>query len=181
MKNNEKDVYLETERLLFRRWEMEDAPFYIQLTQDPKVMKYFPKMLDDLGARGEMFFMDSRIETLGYGFWAIEEKKSGLLIGDIGFQDIAFPDFMVSGLEIGWRIAKKHWRKGYALEGAQGLLKSIKDKNITDKIYSFTVKDNIPSEGLMKKLEMSFLQEFDHPYLEDSHPLSRHVLYEKTL
>ena len=178
--NNTKYLF-ESERLGFRYWEDEDSEFYTALCQDKKVMEFFPHIPSVLEARGEMFYIDDKLRTNGYGFWAVELKENHQLIGDIGIQEVPFESFFTSSFEIGWRIAPKYWRQGFATEGASRVLEYSLEQNITNKIVSYTAKQNIPSQALMQKLEMTYVGEFNHPHLEEDHPLSVHILYEKKL
>ena len=178
--NNTKYLF-ESERLGFRYWEDEDCEFYTTLCQDKKVMEFFPHIPSELEARGEMFYIDDKLRTAGYGFWAVELKETQQLIGDIGMQKVPFESFFTPAFEIGWRVAQKYWRQGLATEGASCILEYALEKNITNKIVSYTAKQNIPSQALMQKLEMTYVGEFNHPHLEEDHPLSVHILYEKKL
>ena len=175
-------VYLfESERLGFRYWEIEDSVFYISLCQNSDVMKFFPKLLSDQDAVGEMFYLDDQLRDNGYGSWAVEEKLTKTLIGTIGIQKVPFEAFFTPAMEIGWRIATKYWKQGFAIEGAERVLLYMKQANLGNKLVSFTAKNNISSQAVMKKLKMSYVSEFNHPKLDKDHPLSVHILYEKYL
>ena len=56
--------------------------------------------------------------VMNFGYWAVEEKSSGLYIGDVGFSDFKreiVPS--IEGLpELGWVIAPSHHAKGFATE-----------------------------------------------------------------
>ncbi len=178
--NNTKYLF-ESERLGFRYWEDEDSDFYTSLCQDKKVMEFFPHIPSVSEAKGEMFYIDDKLRTAGFGFWAVELKETQELVGDIGMQKVPFESFFTPAFEIGWRVAHKYWRQGFAKEGASRILEYALEKNITNKIISYTAKQNIPSQILMQKLEMIYLGEFNHPHLDEDHPLAKHLLYEKTI
>lgn len=175
------EYLFESERLGFRYWEMEDREFYSDLCQNPSVMEFFPKCLSAEESYGEMLYLDDQLRSKGYGFWAGELKTTKELIGDIGIQNVPFDSFFTPAIEIGWRIHKDFWRQGFAYEGATRVLQYAQEKYLTNKIVSFTAKQNIPSQAVMKKLEMTYVGEFNHPRLEEDHPLCVHVLYEKDL
>ena len=48
-----------------------------------------------------------------------------------------------------------------------------------DSVVSFTVPENLRSRRVMEKIGMTHdpRDDFDHPRLQDGHPLRRHVLY----
>src|SRR5699024_12133542 len=65
---------------------------------------------------------------LGFGLYAVEEKTNNEFIGFIGFHRATFEADFTPCIEIGWRLKKEAWGKGYATEGAASCLK-----------YGFTV------------------------------------------
>ena len=122
--------------------------------------------------------MTRQIDQHGWGLWAVELKETKEFIGFIGLQPQ--PDLFEfsSCVEIGWRLAKKYWHRGYATEGARAVLDYAFNTLNLDKVVSFTAKSNTPSEAVMKKIGMVKTQEFQHPKLPEDHPLCWHVLYE---
>ena len=83
-------------------------------------------------------------------------------------------------MEIGWRLAKAYWNKGYATEGAKACLQYGYDKLGFQDVYSFTSQLNKPSIRVMEKIGLIKIGEFMHIKLEDENPLKPHVLYHKT-
>ncbi|EOW2429795.1 GNAT family N-acetyltransferase, partial [Acinetobacter baumannii] len=81
-------------------------------------------------------------------------------------------------IEIGWRIATEHWKKGYATEGAKAALEYAFNILNKDKVVSFTATVNKPSQAVMERLGMRKVKYFNHPKLPDEHALQKHVLYE---
>ncbi|WP_223155583.1 GNAT family N-acetyltransferase, partial [Acinetobacter baumannii] len=81
-------------------------------------------------------------------------------------------------IEIGWRIATEHWKKGYATEGAKAALDYAFNILNKDKVVSFTATVNKPSQAVMERLGMRKVKYFNHPKLPDEHALQKHVLYE---
>jgi RimJ/RimL family protein N-acetyltransferase len=61
---------------------------------------------------------------LGFGYWAVEEKSSGLYIGDVGFGDFhRMIEPSIRGTpEIGWVLAHNVRRQGYATEAVSAAL-----------------------------------------------------------
>ena len=64
-----------------------------------------------------------RIEKFGFGLWAAEVKEAKELIGFVGLHIPDFESHFTPCVEIGWRLAFKHWGKGYATEAAKEVLK----------------------------------------------------------
>ena len=173
----EKFVDIETDRLLLRRWQETDIEPFIQMNKDPEVMRFFTDTLES--GQTKQLYEDIVLEFLeyGYGLYAAEEKCSGRFIGLIGFHRADFEADFCPCIEIGWRLAKEYWGKGYATEGAKACLAHGFTRLGLDKIYSFTATANKPSQGVMKKIGMSLDQYFEHPKVPSGHPLRPHVCY----
>lgn len=170
-------IEIETQRLLLRRWQKEDLDLFIQMNQDDEVMRYFPSKRT--AAQTKEFYekIIGEFSEYGYGLYAAEEKHSGEFIGFIGFHHAHMDVSFCPCLEIGWRLDKRYWGKGYATEGAKACLKHGFEKLDFDKIYSFTAILNKPSQRVMQKIRMKFEQYFEHPEIAESHPLRPHVCY----
>ena len=89
-----------------------------------------------------------------------------------------FEAFFTPCVEIGWRLARAHWGKGYATEGARAALDFGFEKLGLEEILSFTTTTNLRSRRVMERIGMTRRAEedFDHPNLPEGHPLRRHVL-----
>ena len=163
-------------RLGFRPWKSKDLTPLLAINQDPRVMEYFPKLLDKRDTQDFIQRQQQLHSAFGYCFFAVERLDSNAFIGIIGLSNFTFHKW--EGIEIGWRLAHAHWNLGFATEGAKKLLQWSKQHCSTSNIYSFTAKVNLRSEHVMKKIGMEKVREFDHPKIDRNHTLSRHVLYQ---
>lgn len=173
---------LETERLLLRPWRDADRAPFAALNADPYSMRYFPGTL----AREESdAFVDSimqRMDTQGWGAFALERKADGAFIGLTGLGAPRFTASFTPCIELGWRILKNHEGNGYVTEAALECLRYGFDVLAQRQLYAFTVPANLPSQAVMKRIGMSYVEggDFDHPNVADGHALKRHVLYRIT-
>lgn len=168
---------IETERLLLRRWREKDLDVLMRMNQNAEVMRYFPSKRDAAQTRQ---FYENILEEFciyGYGLYAAEEKESGQFIGFIGFHRANLAVDFCPCIEIGWRLDRPYWGKGYATEGAKACLKHGFEKLCFDKVYSFTSVENIPSQHVMQKIGLHIGQYFEHPEIVKNHPLRPHVCY----
>lgn len=172
------EYILETERLLLRNWREADILPFSQMNQDQEVMEFMPKVLTPAESEAWALKMQEFIAEEGYGLLAVQLKKTGEFIGYTGVFPVTFAASFAPASEIGWRLAKSFWRKGYATEAAKACLAAIPQWGITGRLVSFTTVANVRSESVMKKLGLRKSYEFNHPKLASEHPLSRHVLYE---
>ena len=107
---------LETARLLLRQFEERDLDAYAAMSADPEVMRYIAdgQTASRAIAWRSMAFFRGHWALRGYGMYVAEEKASGTFLGRIGlFNPEGWP-----GLEVGWVLAREHWRNGFASEGA---------------------------------------------------------------
>ena len=169
--------YIETDRLILRSWKLEDLPLFIEMNQDARVMRYFPSILTD--EQTESFYnrIQSEFERNGWGLYAVELKSNGTFIGYVGLHEIGFDANFTPGVEIGWRLDADYHNQGLATEAAKEVLKLAKKRGV-QRLYSFTAKQNAPSERVMQKIGMTKVGEFEHPSLSADSPLRTHVLYQ---
>ena len=75
---------LHTERLVLRRWQDSDREPFAELNADPETMRYFRSTLDRAASDAFIDVIEERIETQGFGLWALEVTKTGQFIGFTG-------------------------------------------------------------------------------------------------
>ncbi len=174
-----KPVIIWTDRLVLRQWSNEDLEPFASMNADAKVREYFPGLLTREESNHSVSLMSNHIEKYGWGFWAASLAETGEFIGFIGLQEVHFQATFVPAVEIGWRLAFKHWGKGYATEGALASLRYGFETLKLNEIVSFTAVENSRSRAVMQKIGMHHdsHDDFDHPKLVEGHPLRRHVLY----
>ena len=168
---------IKTDRLILRLWKSEDLPLFTEMNKDPRVMRYFPAILTD--EQTESFYnrIQSEFERNGWGLYAVELKSNGTFIGYVGLHEIGFDADFTPGVEIGWRLATDFHNQGLATEAAKEVLKLARQNGL-QRLYSFTTKQNAPSERVMQKIGMTKVGEFEHPNLSTDSPLRTHVLYQ---
>lgn len=95
---------------------------------------------------------------------------------------VRFPAPFTPAVEIGWRLARSAWGKGYATEAARRALRFAFEDRGLDEVVSFTSAGNLRSQAVMERIGMTRdpAGDFDHPLVADGHPLKRHVLYRVT-
>jgi RimJ/RimL family protein N-acetyltransferase len=117
--------FLETRRLILRAPRREDFAAIASMWGDAEVTRFIvpvPLSREEAWARFVRTF--GHWTLCGYGFWAVEEKASGRLIGETGFLDAhrdiqpALDDLP----EVGWVLARAAWGQGYATEAVGAVL-----------------------------------------------------------
>jgi RimJ/RimL family protein N-acetyltransferase len=154
---------LETERLLLRDWQpSDDAPF-AALNADPEVTRY----LNGPMTRSESDELVARIrghwQNHGFGLYAVEVKDSGAFAGFVGLAIPSFLPDVLPAVEVGWRLAREHWGKGYATEGARASLRYGFEELELRQIISIIDPDNAASVRVADRLEMTRGRDRIHP------------------
>jgi len=170
-------ICLETPRLLLRDWRESDIEPFARMNADEEVMRYFIKALTYEETVKFYEVIQAEFQECGYGLYAVETKEDGEFIGFIGFHRATFEADFTPCTEIGWRLKKESWGRGYATEGASACLRHGFQTLGLDKVYSFTADVNTPSKRVMAKIGMHFVKYFDHPRVAKDSPLCKHVLY----
>lgn len=160
---------LETSRLRLRRWSSGDVQDYARMIRDPEVMRYlgcgwkykikrtaasFIASMSDVEARLTIRRLARHWRDAGFGEWAVEEKASGALIGQIGLT--YHPDWAAdpAKIEIGWLLARRAWGNGYATEAAKVSLAYAFDRLQLGRIVSITHVANVRSQRVMQRIGM---------------------------
>ncbi|MEM7658715.1 MAG: GNAT family N-acetyltransferase [Bacteroidota bacterium] len=170
-----------SERLGFRNWWNADVVPMVAINQDPAVMRFFPRPSSPLETKAWVEKTQRQGKEKGYCYFAVELLASQELLGFIGLSDKDFAANFTPCVDIGWRLGKQFWGKGYATEGAQRCLTFAKEEIGLKKVYAIAPKVNQPSIRVMQKIGMQFEQEFAHPLLGGSPHLQPCVAYQLEL
>ena len=172
-------IYIETTRLRLRDWQEADFELFSRMNADEEVMKFFPKTLSKEESDAFAKAIIAEIKEYGFVLYAVEVKETNEFIGFIGFHRATFESDFTPCIEIGWRLKKEAWGRGYATEGAKACLQYGFEELGFGEIFSFTADINEPSKHVMRKIGLQFVKEFDHPRVDQDSPLLKHVLYHK--
>lgn len=170
---------LRTDRLVLRRWRDDDRAPFAAMNADPEVMAHFLAPL----TTAESDLLVDRIEEsfagLGLGLWAVEVTGGPPFVGFVGLLVPSFSAPFAPAVEVGWRLARSAWGRGYAIEAARASVADGFGRLELDEIVSFTSPRNAASRRVMERLDMQRdpADDFDHPEIPEGHELRRHVLY----
>jgi RimJ/RimL family protein N-acetyltransferase len=157
---------LRTERLILRGWGEKDRVPFAELSADSEVMEHFPARLTRAESNAFVDRAVRHFDEHGFGLWAVEAEE-----GFIGFTGLALPRFRVGWMhdreqpvvEVGWRLRRSAWGRGYATEAAEACLRYAFDHLGREEVVSFTVVGNIRSRAVMERLGMRQIATYDHP------------------
>jgi RimJ/RimL family protein N-acetyltransferase len=168
-----------TERLILRPWTEQDREAFAAMNADPMVMAHFPKVLDRAESDALLARLMDRWRDEGFAFGAAARRSDGALVGMVGLARVLFPGPVEGAVEIGWRLARAHWGRGYATEAAQAWLAHGFAAMRLREVVSFAVPENRASLAVMERLGMTRdpARDFLHPNLPEGHPLRPHVVW----
>jgi RimJ/RimL family protein N-acetyltransferase len=139
-----------TERLVLRSFSRDDFEPFAEIVSDPEVVRYLddgsPISREDCW-RGMALFV-GHWHLRGYGWWAVEERRTGRFLGRIGlYNPEGWP-----GIEIGWLLERRAWGSGLATEGATAALAYAFDVVYAHEVISLIDPRNTRSIRVAEKL-----------------------------
>lgn len=150
-------IVLETERLILRKLSTEDAPFILELLNEPSFLRY----IGDKGVRNlddaRRYILTGPIESYernGFGLYLVELKEARLPIGMCGLVKREG----LTDADVGFAFLPAHWLKGYAVESASAVLAFARDALGLKRILGITLPDNHSSINVLKKIGLEFEQ-----------------------
>jgi len=158
-------VFLETPRLVLRRFTRADADNLVSLNADPDVMRFITGGVP-IG-RGEIeeellpAFLGYYERFDGYGFWAAMEKRTGEFLGCFYLtpQEGSAP----GEAELGFRLRKSAWGKGYATEGSRALIRSGFTEFGLRRVVADTMAGNLASRRVLEKAGLRLVRTSGQP------------------
>jgi RimJ/RimL family protein N-acetyltransferase len=172
-------IELRTPRCVLRQWRSEDLAPWRAMNADAEVRRHFPTVLSGEQANGEAQRCRDAIANRGWGMWALEVPGVLEFAGFVGLNIPSYEAPWMPAVEIGWRLRQEAWGQGYATEAAREALHFAFQTLKLDQVVALTVPGNTASRRVMEKLGMTTRadDDFDHPRVQEGHPLRRHLLY----
>lgn len=142
---------LETERLQLRPLTLDDAPFTLELLNEPSYHRF-------IADRGLRTVEDARAylakgplhsyQHLGYGLMLVSLKPGGEPVGMCG---LLKRDFLPDP-DIGFAFLERHAGRGYATESARAVAAHARAGLRIQRFVGFTAPDNTASMNVLQKL-----------------------------
>ena len=156
-----------SERLGFRNWTKDDLPEFAKMNADKEVMEHFPKTLTKSESNSFIDRQQAHFKSYGYNYFVCEILETTEFIGFIGLSHQDFEASFTPAVDIGWRLKKSAWGKGYATEAAKRCLNYAFNSLKIDSVISICTQNNNKSEHVMKKIGMRKNSSFNHPLLKE--------------
>lgn len=164
-------------RLGFRNWKDSDIEFMHQINSDEEVMEFFPSIPTKKETETFVLKMQHQFADKGFCYFAVDILKTNEFIGFIGISEQTYKTDFSPFIDIGWRLKKSSWNKGYATEGAKACLNYAFQKLNLKTIYSVAPILNIKSQRVMLKIGMKKHSTFVHPKIPNDSILKSCIVY----
>lgn len=152
-------IALRTERLTLREFTLDDADLLVELDSDPEVMRYLTDQLTDREQVRQQVLprlVDEYRRTPGFGLWATFSDD-----GFIGWFELRQHQGRPTGeVELGYRLRRAAWGRGYATEGSLALLHRGFEELGVATVYAETMTVNKGSRRVMEKVGLTYRRTF---------------------
>ncbi|MYV89687.1 GNAT family N-acetyltransferase [Streptomyces sp. SID1034] len=159
--------YLTTPRLTLRPFADTDADLdlVVDLDSDPEVMRYLTggRPMTRTEIRADSFARMLRTYPVG-GFWATHLRDTGEFIGWHCLR--RFGDAPPRSADLGYRLRKSAWGRGYATEGSFALIEKGFTELGLDRITANTMYVNAPSRKVMERCGLSYTRTYFEEWAE---------------
>jgi RimJ/RimL family protein N-acetyltransferase len=153
-------IILQTQRLTMRQLTAEDVDNLFALNSDPEVMRYLtggkPTPREVLRNEVIPFHLAvyKRFDRLGT--WAAQSTAGGDFLGWFHFRP--GPGTDLTNVDLGYRLRRSAWNKGYATEGSRALISMGFTELGVERVFAHTMTVNTASRRVMEKCGLSLVR-----------------------
>jgi len=152
-------IILETPRLALRQFTEDDVANLFDLNSDPEVMRYItggrPTPLEELRDEVIPFHLAVYERLDRFGTWAAESAAREFL-GWFHFRP--GPGADISNVDLGYRLRRSAWNKGYATEGSRALIRMGFTDLGVERVFGHTMTVNAASRRVLEKCGMTLVR-----------------------
>jgi len=157
-------IIIETDRLLLREIFASDRNGLFAIDSDPDVNIYLGnnpvkniEQTDDI-----IQFIRKQYVDNGIGRWAMIEKGTNNFIGWTGLKFITdLTNNHKNYYDLGYRLNKNYWGKGFATEAATASLNYAFEKLKTEEVFAMADCKNVGSNNILNKVGLHLIEKFD--------------------
>jgi ribosomal-protein-alanine N-acetyltransferase len=149
----------ETERLIFRRFTLDDLENLFALYRDPEVRRYFPEgTLTYEETKDELeWFLNGHPEHPELGLWATIHKETHQFIGRCGLLPWTIDGHLE--VEVAYMLARTCWGQGLGTEAAWAILHYGFEQLHLSRLICLIDRENQASIRVAQKIGMTFERE----------------------
>lgn len=145
-----REIVATTDRLDLCAPSLGDVAPLSALWSDPETMRYIGAgdPWDEAKVRARIERAIDTFASTGCAFYTVVERASGAVIGQGGLVPISFNG---DEIELGYRLGRAHWGKGYATEVARASARHGFDTLGFDRLVAVTYPENAGSRRVLEK------------------------------
>ncbi|HAE67948.1 MAG TPA: GNAT family N-acetyltransferase [Sphingobacterium sp.] len=154
---------LETERLIIRPIQMDDAAYFFAMDSQPEVHTFLNnepvQSIEEM--KKAIAHIQQQYEKYGIGRLGVIEKSSNQWIGWTGFKYIdELENGRIGFLDLGYRFRTESWGKGYATEAALACMQYYSEQLTHFEVHAITHTANLGSRHVLEKVGFQVTEEF---------------------
>jgi len=146
-----------TTRLVINELNLADHQFIMQLVNTPEWIKFIGNRNINT-AEDAKVYIQKMIDSSDVNYWVVKLKGKGTSIGLVTFIKRDYLEFH----DIGFAFLSEFGNKGYAFEAASAVLNCMAKSPAHTRILATTIKENINSIKLLKKMGFQFEREINN-------------------
>jgi RimJ/RimL family protein N-acetyltransferase len=154
-------IVLETGRLTLRQFTETDVDNLFDLNSDPEVMRHLnggkPASREQIRDEIIPFHLGVYERFPGFGTWAAQAGPTGEFLGWFHFRVVEG-----QGIDLGYRLHRRAWGKGYATEGSRALISKGFTSLGVERVFAHTMAVNLASRRVLEKSGLVLVRTF--PY-----------------
>ncbi len=133
-------IVIDTSRLRLRCWETTDRGAFAAMNADPEVMLDQGGPLSRKASDAKLDRYAAAFTRHGFCRWTVESWE-GEFLGYAGVMPSPLEHPLGEHVEIGWRLVRRAWSRGYATEASRAMLKDIHARTGLTEIVAYTAPD----------------------------------------
>ena len=151
---------IETPRTILRAFNGDEAGALQAILAEPGVLRYFPSSTPPEVERVARIIASQwkHWDERGYGWWAVEEKNTGKLMGWSGLGYLDESD----ETEIKYLFGRSFWGQGFATESSLVGIEYAFNQTVVETVIGLTHLENFASQRVLKKLGLSFRNQAEY-------------------
>jgi RimJ/RimL family protein N-acetyltransferase len=155
-------IILETPRLTIRQFTEDDVDNLFDLNSDPEVMRYLtggrPIAREQIRDEILPFHLASYDRFDRLGTWAAESAATGQFLGWLHFRPGTGTDTDTDNIDLGYRLRRSAWNKGYATEGSRALISMGFTDLGVERVFARAMAANAASRRVMEKCGLTLVR-----------------------
>jgi RimJ/RimL family protein N-acetyltransferase len=154
-------VVIHSDRLTLRSWRDSDRDAFAGLNAVLELTQDLGGPLDRAQSDAKFDRYVAAFNRHGFCRWAIEDAD-GQFLGYAGVMPSRSGHPLGPHAEIGWRLIRSAWGRGYATEAARASLRDVFERVHLQEVLTYTSADNVRSRAVIERLNLQRAASLDY-------------------